>query len=198
MERRVIMNGHSRHVIGTIPEGHGAVQELYTYLLQNYLPVRYPTLFSTTPDGTKFQNHVMGAKLPLKPPSEPLAALRSLGETVEDDLFLLHGTEKGHRMVAFVCCFPSGFDPSSKLGKLLKDIHEPVPSYERIGSSMERYFARLEVGKSVKRINVRAKLFPHILFAPSHTILEEGVLAAKTSSTDSPFPVVCDDTSGSV
>lgn len=177
--------------MGTVPEGHSAVQELYTYLLHDYLPVRYPTLFSTTADGMKFQNHITGAQLPLEPPCDPLVALRSLGETVEDDIFLVHGTEKGHRMVAFVCCFPSGFDPSSKLGKVLKDIHEPVPSYEKIGPSMERYFSRLEVGKSVKRINVSTEPpRPHsacVAVIPRRRI---GALVERRSPTDSFFLVV--------
>ena len=80
--------------------------------------------------------------------------MKVIGETIEDDIFLLHQTPEGHRCVAFLCCFPSGFDPSTKLGKVLKDIHAPVPSYEKIGASMERFFSRLEVGKSVKRVNV--------------------------------------------
>ncbi len=77
-----------------------------------------------------------------------------LGETVEEDLFLLRETPRGHESVAFMCCFPSGFDPSTKLGRLLSEIHEPVPGYDKIAQSMERFFGKLEVGKSVKRMNV--------------------------------------------
>jgi hypothetical protein len=149
------MTNHEPMIMGAIPMGHSAVQELYSYLLQVYLPVRYPTLFSLSKDGQFFYNHITQQTIPATPPEDPLAAFRILGETVEDDMFLLHETPEGHCMVAFVCCFPSGFDPSSKLGKILKDIHEPVPAYEKIGPSMERFFSRLEVGKSVKRINVR-------------------------------------------
>lgn len=69
-------------------------------------------------------------------------------------MFLLHETPKGHRSVAFVCCFPAGFDPSAKLGKGLREIHGPVPSFDKIGPSMERFFAKLQVGKNVKRLNV--------------------------------------------
>jgi hypothetical protein len=154
LERRATLRDHSQHAVGAVPEGHGAVDELYTYMLQDYLPVRYPTLFALDQKHQTFHNNVTYTVFPTQPPVEPLDALKSLGETVEDDMFLLHQTEKGHRMVAFVCCFPSGFDPSEKLGKVLKDIHEPVPAYEKIGPSMERFFSKLEVGKSVKRINV--------------------------------------------
>jgi hypothetical protein len=140
--------------IGAVSDGHGAVSELYTYLLRDYLPARYPTLFTLKQQQRTFYNHVTDVELPVQPSEDPLRCLTSLGETIEDDMFLLHQTETGHRMVAFVCCFPSGFDPSEKLGKVLKDIHEPVPAYEKIGPSMERFFSKLEVGKSVKRINV--------------------------------------------
>ena len=100
--------------------------------------------------------------------------LEILGGMVEDDLFLLlpdgdgnrdgngdgdgDGSGGAHRLVAFVCCHPSGFDPSEKLGKRLVDIHGPVPGYEKIGGSMERYFKKLEVGTCVKRVNVRFDL----------------------------------------
>lgn len=95
-----------------------------------------------------------GQTFPTAVPDNPAAALRILAETVEEDMFLLVGEPEGHRAVAFQCCFPSGFDPSSKVGKLLKEIHAPVPSYDKIGPSMERFFGKIEVGKNVKRTNV--------------------------------------------
>ncbi len=55
---------------------------------------------------------------------------------------------------AYVSCCPSGFNPAEKLGKKLRDIHAPVPGYaERLEGSMDRYFATVEVGKYVKRVN---------------------------------------------
>ncbi|TWU70680.1 hypothetical protein ED733_000270 [Metarhizium rileyi] len=150
LRRRLIdEKGHAVH--GYLPRGEESVAELYAYLLQDYLPVRYPTMFRLRPDG--FENMVTGKTFPTQPPRDADVALRSLGETVEEDLFLLHETPEGHMCVAFMCCFPSGFDPSQKFGNLLKDIHTPVPSYAKIGSSMERFFSKLQVGKGVKRLN---------------------------------------------
>lgn len=132
------------------------MSELYTFLTSEYLPTRFPSMFGLSNDGKQFTNHVTGKTWPTAPPEDPATALRVLGETVEEDVFLLHETPEGHKSFAFVCCFPSGFDPSAKVGKLLKDIHAPVPSYEKIGASMERFFAKMQVGKSVKRLNVSA------------------------------------------
>lgn len=148
------MSEHAAHTLGCIPEGVEAVREVYSYLLGDYLPARYPSLFSL--DGKVFRNHVTDIRLPLDPPGDPEAALLSVSKTVEDDMFLLRETENGHQCVAFLCCFPSGFDPAEKLGKNLNAIHGPVPSYDKIGPSMERFFSRLEVGKSACRTNVRA------------------------------------------
>lgn len=111
-------------------------------------------MFQLQDQGRQFKNLVTGQTFPTAVPDDPAAALRILAETVEEDMFLLVGEPEGHRAVAFQCCFPSGFDPSSKVGKLLKEIHAPVPSYDKIGPSMERFFSKIEVGKNVKRTNV--------------------------------------------
>lgn len=159
------MSEVGRGVHGVIPDGRGAaaIRELYTYLLRDHLPRRFPTLFTLSPDGASLTNHTTGRVLPTSipasssPEEEDAAAeqgLRNLAEVVEEDLFFLQKTGDTHQCVAFACCFPSGFDPSDKLGKGLGAIHAPVPSYERIGPSMERFFSRMEVGKPVRRLNV--------------------------------------------
>jgi hypothetical protein len=138
------------------------VHELYNYLITTYLPQRFPSAFHLSQDKSTLKNTIKGVSVPTTPPADGAEALRILGTTVEEELFLLRETPQGHESTAFMCCFPSGFDPSEKLGKLLKDIHSPVPSYEKIGPSMERFFAKLEVGKPVKRTNVSPSLLPHI------------------------------------
>ncbi|KAK2001517.1 hypothetical protein LX36DRAFT_343807 [Colletotrichum falcatum] len=171
--RRKILKEHTSKVAGAVPEGIQALHETWTYLLSEYLPTRYPTMFSLSEDRTVFQNLITGISLPTTPPENPDIALQALGETVEDDIFLLVETPEGHRAVAFVCCHPAGFDPSDKLGKLMKDIHQPVPSYDKIGASMERFFSRLQVGKSVKRINWSVSTHDK-LFSPSDLHIYEG------------------------
>ncbi|KAL7924609.1 hypothetical protein ACQKWADRAFT_287095 [Trichoderma austrokoningii] len=151
--RRQIISQHGALVHGCLPAGVEAVRELYHFLLKDYLPSRFPTVFQLRDQGRQFENLVTGKSFPTAVPEDPAAALRTLAETVEEDIFLLVGEPEGHRAVAFQCCFPSGFDPSSKVGKLLKEIHAPVPSYEKIGPSMERFFSKIEVGNNVKRTN---------------------------------------------
>ncbi|OAA76841.1 hypothetical protein LEL_06525 [Akanthomyces lecanii RCEF 1005] len=151
--RRALIAQHGATVHGCTPHGRAAVAELYAYLLSSYLPARYPSLFQLAPSSRALRNLATGATHPTAPPADAEAALRILGETVEEDMFLLRETPRGHESTAFACCFPSGFDPSEKLGRLLSEIHEPVPGYDRIAASMERFFGKLEVGRSVKRMN---------------------------------------------
>ena len=170
--RRELMDTHASTILGCTPAGVAPLRELYAYLLGSYLPTRYPTMFAVlpgpAPNTTVFHNKVTNLHFPLQPPpADPETMLRVLGETVEDDLFLLlrDGEDGEHRSVAVVCCHPAGFDPSEKLGKRLAEIHGPVPAYDKIGASMERYFARLEVGRAVKRMNVSTWRYLPLLFS---------------------------------
>ncbi|KAK4241195.1 hypothetical protein C8A03DRAFT_12527 [Achaetomium macrosporum] len=198
--RRQIVWKHTSAVHGAIPSGHAPIRELYSYLLGSYLPTRYPTMFELIPDvnsqkTTTFRNKVTRVDSPLHPaPSDPLEMLRILGETVEDDMFLLlrdpdsasNGNGNGggeHRAVAFVCCHPSGFAPAGKLGKRLAEIHVPVPAYEKIGASMERYFARLEAGRGVKRMNWSIQTHPN-LYAPSGNHVHVGEEVEEEKAVD--------------
>lgn len=162
-QRRGIIAEHPGAVRGCIAGGEKAVHELYSYLVYDYLPVRFPEIFTLSDDHTVLTNHITNKSFPTTPPQDSSRALQILGETVEEELFLLLDTPDGHRLFAVMCCFPSGFEPMEKLGKTLNEIHGPVPAYEKIGPSMERFFKKLDVGKSVKRANVggcRLLIFP--------------------------------------
>lgn len=158
LKRRSLIETQGSTVHGCTPHGTEAVHELYTYLTTTYLPQRFPTAFHLSDDKSTLRNDILDTSISTTPPADGTEAIRVLGQTVEEDLFLLRETPEGHESTAFMCCFPSGFDPSTKLGKLLKEIHKPVPSYEKIGPSMERFFAKLQVGKPVKRTNVRTSI----------------------------------------
>ncbi|KAJ4319629.1 hypothetical protein N0V84_006265 [Fusarium piperis] len=151
--RKTLIQSQGQMVHGCVPAGVDAVNELYTYLLAQYLPKRYPTMFKLSVDSSKLENLVTSDIHSTTPPVDHSRALQVMGTTVEEDLFILKPTPEGHQCVAFMCCFPSGWSPSSKLGKHMNQIHSNVPSYDKIGPSMERFFTKLEVGKNVKRTN---------------------------------------------
>ncbi|EQB44242.1 hypothetical protein CGLO_17036 [Colletotrichum gloeosporioides Cg-14] len=151
--RKSLIKNHGQTVHGYIPSGQDAVQELYSYLMSEYLPTRYPTLFKLPENSSIVKNQVTRDEYSVEPPIDTLAALRAVGTSVEEDIFILKPTPDGHQCVAFMCCFPSGWNPASKLGKHMNAIHTTVPAYGKIGPSMERFFTKLKVGESVKRVN---------------------------------------------
>ncbi|KAK4180918.1 hypothetical protein QBC36DRAFT_2131 [Triangularia setosa] len=174
-DRKSILTSHPEIVKGYIPSGISPLRELYAYLMATYLPTRYPTMFSLSPDGTTLHNKTTSLTSPVSPLGLPPDELLStLATTFEDDIFLLlpDPATNSHRCVAFLCCHPSGFDPSTKLNKTLADIHGPVPSYHKIGASMERFFSKLEVGKPVKRMNWGVQTHAE-LYTPSGNHIHE-------------------------
>ncbi|POR34966.1 E3 ubiquitin-protein ligase hel2 [Tolypocladium paradoxum] len=184
--RRSLIGLHGDRVHGCLPGGVEAVRELYTFLMADFLPTRFPTQFKLSDDKSQSKNMATGKTHATTAPEDPTAALRVLGETVEEDMFLLHETPNGHMSVALICCFPSGFDPSAKLGRLLRDIHTPVPSYEKIGASMERFFSKMQVGKSVKRTNWAIQTHDRLFNCKSHGT-EDDVSANEIIDIDQTF-----------
>jgi hypothetical protein len=183
--RKSLLATQRHDVLAANPRAYPAVLELYHWLVNTYLPTRFPSVY--TPTGLDLRNNVTGALLPtrLQPTKEAVElALQLLGENVDDEfLFLLPGQkpedEGRYRLEAFVNCFPSGFNTRSKLNLLLSEIHTPVPGYAaKLEKSMDRFFASLPVGKVVKRANwsisTNGQLF---CLAGNHMSAEE--LAAK-------------------
>lgn len=145
------------------PRIRPAISELYNFVLGTYLPTRYPSMFKLNAESSIFHNLVTGATWPttLSPTTPAIQALEILSQTVDEDFLILlpeilSDSEEQPKYVlqAYASCFPAGFNTRKKLGLRMVDIHTPVPRYqEKIGRSMDRFFARLAVGKFVKRVN---------------------------------------------
>ncbi|KAL1610753.1 hypothetical protein SLS60_002423 [Paraconiothyrium brasiliense] len=161
--RKELISAYPGTVLGFIAGGEEPVRELYSHMLTEYLPIRYPTMFQLSKNGRDFTNLVTSQMYPSQAAIDVKAALRTLGEIVEEELLLLTPSPSGHRLVAYICCFAPGFNPANLLGQNLDSIHKPVPGYEKIGASMERYLQRLEVNKPVKRTNWTVQQHPELL-----------------------------------
>ncbi|KAM0089798.1 hypothetical protein ACP6JD_006827 [Aspergillus fumigatus] len=148
------------------PRIRRAVAELYAFIMGTYLPTRYPTMFalSGSSKSVVLENKVTGKTYPVAMEDQPVRkALEVLGQTVDEDFLILlpekmqdasAGEEERYVLAAYTAYFPSGFDTRTKLGLRLAAIHDPVPGYkEKLERSMDRFFARVEVGKIVARVN---------------------------------------------
>jgi hypothetical protein len=159
--RRRLMDDHPAETKQCNPVAEAAVLEFYDWMVRTYLPGRFPTVYEliTGPTEQGLLNKISNTHLPLTPES-PEQALDTLGEHVDTDfLFLIPSTNPVdgspiYHLEAFVTCFPSGFSTREKCGKPLASIHTPVPGYKaKLEKSMDRFFAKIETGKAVKRAN---------------------------------------------
>ena len=171
--RKSIMQNHGKNVVNVQENDYiaTAVREYYAYLMGTYLPLRFPSMFKLheaeyeTGKTFMLENKISGSVHPASPISKMTkitTLLETLGKTIDEDVFFLLPEEapEGSDFIAkyvlqaYVCCCPSGFNPSDKLGLRLASIHDPVPGYkDKLEGSMDRFFNKLEVGKYVKRVN---------------------------------------------
>ncbi|RAK84668.1 HRQ family protein 4 [Aspergillus costaricaensis CBS 115574] len=113
-------------------------------------------------------NKITNTRIPLPHRGSGRDVLSTLGTFVDEDFLVLlpesssssyptekeEEQEKKYTLEAYTTFYPAGFDTREKLGKRLSTIHDPVPRYkERLEKSMDRFFAKLEVGKVVQRVN---------------------------------------------
>ncbi|KAL1301745.1 hypothetical protein AAFC00_005947 [Neodothiora populina] len=161
------------------PGSEAAIQELYTWMMTIYLPRRFPTMYSLEKSDCPryLYNKVTGGEIPLEPSNEREALLQ-LGSHVDTDFLILlpSPVDGSYHLEAFVSCFPSGFSTLEKLGQTLAAIHKPVPGYEaKLEKSMDRFFAKIPVGRIVKRANWSITT-SDVLYAESgnHLYVEEG------------------------
>ena len=167
--RRKILKEHHDIAVGVNNDKRigPAVRELYTFLLGTYLPTRYPSMFKlhrTEYEGghTFMLENLTTKEMLLAQSSEAtqtLTLLETLGKHLDEDfLFLLpeenEDQDLKYVLEAYITVCPSGFNPREKLGKKLADVHGPVPGYKtKLERSMDRFFAKLEVGRYVRRVN---------------------------------------------
>ncbi|KAK7514645.1 uncharacterized protein IWZ02DRAFT_430824 [Phyllosticta citriasiana] len=155
--RRKLIKEQGRNVVAANDCIAPAVNEHYTWLTSTYLPQRFPSMFRISEDKKVLHNLTTHEDIPLQPPSDIEGSLRILSSNVDTEFyFLRHAPERDNKYVleAYSSCSPS-FDQPSKLNRKLADIHNPnVPGYAaKLELSMDRFFAKMPVGRVVKRHN---------------------------------------------
>jgi hypothetical protein len=94
---------------------------------------------------------ITGRPLPLgRPQQHPL---EWAARCVQEDLCLLERDSSGWRLTAAAVCFPTRWSAAEKIGLGLRAVHEPVPRYDDIADTVDRFFDRLRPGSLVWRPN---------------------------------------------
>ena len=123
-----------------------------------YLPARFPTIFQASRSGDLINNDATGLSYPVTNLESltPTAMLTYMSENVEEDFYLMCPDETGgqYRLEGYIACFPGGFPSPARVGESVRELHQPVPGYERkLGLSVDRYFARMVPEDFIGRMN---------------------------------------------
>lgn len=149
-------------VMNCLPPGYdGCVEHLE--MLVEYLPRRYPTVYTMSADKKKITNTVTDESFDLRPENfnktdatNTKHPLYIAGRLIEDDISILtipSGSDE-YVLQAALFGFPAGFHIDKKIGLKLTDIHGPVPTYEsKLKIAMNRFFKNVGPSRMVMRVN---------------------------------------------
>lgn len=129
-----------------LPESQ-AIQEEVLSVLTDHLPKTFPDIYRRTDTGME----IAGAR-PVAFGTEP--PLLTAARMVQEDLLVLAGEGRKHRLIAASVSFPSSWSLVDKFGGDLDAVHAAVPGYEsELAVRMGRIFDNVKVGIPVWRLN---------------------------------------------
>lgn len=147
IEKARLLQEHPAQVFQALPGSEIAQAEVVDHL-KRHLVIHHPEQFAALDIG--IHNKTTG--LDITP--DPVAPLLSIAKLVQEDMTVLRPFEDGFRLIAALVAFPTRWDLSVKMGKLLADIHSPVPGYdEKLARPMDRLFAGLTDDRLLWRSN---------------------------------------------
>jgi hypothetical protein len=128
-----------------------AVEELRG-MLAGYLTSRYPQYFghgaSVCPVPVGGEDEVPGEEPGEEPPLWRISTL------IPDDIALMVPREGVYHLAAASLCSPSHWRLADKLGRPMREIHDPIPGvHEALSPRIDRFFRHLRVDAPVQRWN---------------------------------------------
>lgn len=148
-----------RELVSRIPDrvwagdraSENAQQEVLD-LLMSHLMERFPDTYSQ--NGSRVSIAGCESSVDLDDISKP--PLLQAAMLVQEDLVIMRKESDGWHLVAASVCFPSSWILREKVGKLMHDVHAPVPGFSqgsRNAMMIERIFDNLLVDQPVERFN---------------------------------------------
>ncbi len=132
--------------------GTEAAQAEALALLAAHLTAHFPETYRR--EGSEIGIVPAGRRVRLDDPALP--PLRIAASLIADDLVLMRRDESGWRLVAGAVCFPSSWQLLEKAGRLIEEVHAPVPGFgggTRGAELIARMFDSMRPGNVALRWN---------------------------------------------
>lgn len=150
--KKEVIAEHGTKVLDSLPENDAACAELLE-VVADYLPKRYPMLFTHTQDGIR--NGITGEviKMPMAETSGGVAALRHVSRLTECDFLMAREREDGHvYFTGGLVALPGSYLLSEKIGQRMSEVHGPVPQFnDKLLLSVERTLKRMHPSAPFER-----------------------------------------------
>ncbi|KAL1938522.1 hypothetical protein VTO73DRAFT_11545 [Trametes versicolor] len=150
-EKARVIAQQGKKVVDSLPENDEACGELLE-LLADYLPKRYPTLFTREhPDS--ITNLVTEERFDAVSKTKSTAALLVISRLVQDDFLMARERPDGKvYLVGGLIGFPGTYLLSDTIDKHLEVLHRPVPDFNaKLLMSVERTLKRFKPDQSFER-----------------------------------------------
>ncbi|RPD57707.1 hypothetical protein L227DRAFT_594590 [Lentinus tigrinus ALCF2SS1-6] len=150
-EKARVIKEQGKVVIDSLPDNDEACGELLMELL-DYLPKRYPTLFTREGYDT-ITNHVFSERHEGLSRKRGIEALHVIARLVQDDFLMGREREDGQiYLVGGLIGFPGFYLLSETIGKPIRVLHAPVPYFnEKLLVSVERTLKRFQPDQPFER-----------------------------------------------
>lgn len=146
-EKARLIGEHRAQVFQMLPGSEPAQMRQIRFLM-DHLIRQHSGRFRAEGDGVR--NLTTGETVSPDPAAPLLAATR----LVQEDMTILEPSPEGFRLIAGLVTFPTRWDLTSKMGKPLSRIHDPVPGYaDKLERPMDRLFAGLTDDRLLWRAN---------------------------------------------
>lgn len=148
-EKRRLVAEHGDRILRAEPGTEEAQREVLERL-SAYLTAHHPDIYRR--DG----NHIHMADQSVDLADDTMLPIHRAGLLVQDDLVIMKRGENGWRVAAAFLAFPSSWELSEKFGKVMDEVHAPVPGFQggsRNAELINRMFDRLQPGNPVRRMN---------------------------------------------
>ncbi|CUM66621.1 uncharacterized protein PRCAT00004292001 [Priceomyces carsonii] len=185
-ERKRIVKSHKNQTVYSHESSFDAIEELYSTVI-TFLASRYPKIFyQNDKDASMIQNSITGEEIPLSTKGTSAdQQLLNLSKSVEEDFLLLIKDPLDNNIYKLrggVWCFPNGFDPAEKFNRTMNEIHSPIPHLnEKLGLSIDRFFARMKDGSFVSRNNWAVQTHSNLfLISNTHSYSHDEIIKPLT------------------
>ena len=148
-QRLDLFQRYGSKILNYLPGSELACKELMEMCLQFYC-TRYPKHFTLSEDKYEFHNGILSTTTLIKS-MHPLQVL--LHNVPEDFAIMMRNNKDGlYYLRAGIICSAIGWDPGTKLGLQLNEIHAPVPDYkQKMAFSMDRFFSKMPTDAPIQR-----------------------------------------------